>query len=207
MLYISRFVGQDHYGVVDTDDGDESIVSLSELYRLVYDVGLNILGTMPNKAKSMPESSVHVFQPLDTVTRLQTKTKVLQGVDVKTYGEMITSISWVRDDIKEPVTLRLSDFGTRCADYILDRNELSDRHVITLVLDEGISYSFCAFRRRFYRAFPNGVFGVGCVLDIRELTDQTAGQLYKSFRRASFMPICEVLDFEERRQLLGGELK
>ena len=179
MLFISRFIGPDQYGVVDTDDGVEQVVDFSELYSAVCVDGLEIMGAR-KKDSSMSEASVMIAQPKETVSRMQTKAKILLNVDIKVYKNMITSIRWKRTDDDDLVDIRLSDFGTHVADYVLARNiAFGGCYKVCLVLDNKLTYSPNAFCRRFFEHDIIGKNGIGVIFDLRELSDLNAMQVYK----------------------------
>ena len=108
MLYISRIVDQVNYGVVDTDDNKESFVDMRELKEAVLTHNLHIEGVEIHRNGF--ELIVTPWQPPETCTRLQTKLKVLKGIDVRTYRNYISAIVVDSRVCNEQAVIRLSDF-------------------------------------------------------------------------------------------------
>ena len=195
MLYISRYIGHDRFGVVDTDDDVETEARISDLYKAVKIFGLDIKGVGLLKGH-VTESTIKVYQPVETVTRLQVKTKSLQRVDVKTYGDMITSILWRPEDITEPVTIRLSDFGTSCADMLFSGNMKSGKHKVTVVLDDAVTAQTDTFRVRFTDDSYVGIGGIGVVLDLHDISDDR-------FAEPIYSVLFDVRDYSERMRTVS----
>ena len=177
MLYISRYIGPDQYGVVDTDDGVEQVISFTELYGAVCLDRLSIAGA-PIVHNTLADKNIVVCQPPDTISRVQAKAKVLLKVDVKCYKSMITSIIWNRSSDEDLVDIRLSDYGTCVADYVLARNVAFGGYKVCLIFDDKLTYCTNAFRRRYFERDLIGKNGVGAVFDLRELSDGNAAILY-----------------------------
>lgn len=166
MLFISRYVGAGMYGLVDTDDGCEEIVT-----KIVIEKAKQS-GVVIHGAEDIV--NVMVYQPESTRTMLQIKTITLSRIDVKTYKNKITSVN-ILSGIKKPVTIRLSDFGTVCADYILMANKPATRLKVLMVLDDKIGFS----KSTFWTAPSLTLRQMGIALDIHELSDDTAIVVYK----------------------------
>lgn len=175
MLYISRRIGNFSYGVVDTEDGVEEKVRHKDLVDLSQDYRIKIEGFNP------ATEEIRVYQPADTMSQLQLKTKMLRHVEVCVYRNMITSIRWKRDEVKQPVKLRLSDYAKVCADKILAENQFSGCHKLTLVFDGSLEFQADAFwlGRDMSQSFA-GVSGYGVLFDLRELKrDNMAWLVYR----------------------------
>lgn len=178
MLFISRRIGFD-YGVVDTDDDTEEVVTDDELRQLHNVFGLTISGlTM----RDYIEPRVVVYQPEETITPLQVKTRVMKHVDIKVYKDMITSIRFRASDIMgESVEIRLSDFGTRCADYVLAGNVYVGRFPkLRLIFDDKVSMCPNAFVRLPYSNALIGDHGIGVQYDLTDMSDKRAKQMYET---------------------------
>lgn len=149
MLYLSRYVYPDSFGVVDTDDGVESIVSRDDLDEICCTWLVPIEGIKIYWDSFMRYiTSIVTYQPSETMSQLQIKTKVLKGIEVHSMGDMITNVLWDKDSIITPVRIRLSDFGSSCADCILSGNRHSRLHQVTLVLDDKLSFGGKVFKLR-----------------------------------------------------------
>lgn len=178
MLYISRYVGFDSYGVVDTDDNIETVVKLDDIKTAVLRLGIPIRGVevirAVRKGMRLHLGDVLAYQDVSQCTRLQTKTSMLSCVDIVTWGNMITNIRWRANDIKEPVSIRLSDFGIVLGDRILYGNRECTRHCITLVFDDKVKVDYrsleCHGACGSHRVI--GSLGLGLKLDFREITEE-----------------------------------
>lgn len=128
MLYVSRFVsflswcdesrsvdyGEMKYGVVDTDDYQEEIVSYAVLTKAVFELGIPILGvervTYANRSTGI---EVTPYQDDRYCTRLMVKTKTVLGVDIRVFNGEITAILINESVMRDGVRVKLSDFGDK----------------------------------------------------------------------------------------------
>lgn len=183
MLFISRYIVEPQsgvpwvryaaakYGVVDTDDDSETVISLGELARCCCSYGLEIKGVQTLGLGSVSEiHSAEPYQPDDSVTVAQAKLSTLYNVRVTCWKDWITSLSFDADTIiAAPVTIKLSDFGTKLADYFLSKLSYNTRHTVTLVFDDSLSFDVNSFS--VYGGYL-GVDGIGIVYDVRGLTKE-----------------------------------
>lgn len=193
MLYISRRIGANKAGVVDTDDGVEQIISLYQLGSSMY----KKLGVRGRTFTGMYQSSVIVlpYQPDETRSPIQLKARLLTGVDIKVYNDIVTNIN-LSAVLNPPVTIRLSDFGSKCSDCLLLGNKDTGRHIITLVFDNKISVGDDAFRRDI-EIIGLGVQGVGVKFDLREAED--VSKIYSGLIRFNgWQILSSVIDHRER---------
>ena len=193
MLYISRRIGANKAGVVDTDDGVEQIISLYQFGSSMY----KKLGVRGFTFTGMYQSSVIVlpYQPDETRSPIQLKSRLLTGVDVKVYNDIVTNIN-LSTVLNPPVTIRLSDFGSKCSDCLLLGNKATGRHIITLVFDNKISVGDDAFRRDI-EIIGLGVQGVGVKFDLREVED--VSKIYSGLIRFNgWQILSSVIDHRER---------
>lgn len=181
MLYISRFFGADRYGVVDTDDGTESICDLTKIRKAVIDSGLTIQGVRPQNYNGLlwlQADYIDVYQPADTVTKEQAKYKTLLGLDTKMYKTTLTSITW--DILKSHATIRLSSLCDSCADFILTGNLHTVLDKIILILDNNVLFGPLTFKAKSFADGYTDIEKIGMKFDIRELSDKRAYVLYES---------------------------
>ena len=172
MLFVSRRVGYDKFGVVDSDDGVEEVVGYGVLLKVV-DLGIDVKGIdlFDNRFAQSALFAVKPYQLPETVTPLQTKTSMLRHVDVIVYKSSIVGIVTHPWDIQSPVSLRLSDFGTHCAEGFLRDNEKIGKHKVTLILDDNIYLDDLSLSLASNDSgFSLGVEGAGFVFDLREVT-------------------------------------
>lgn len=177
MLYISRYFGFDRYGVADTDDGREEIVDINEIHRSVALLGIEIAGVQRTNS-FFTGGVVSVYQPPKMASVLQAKTLTMSHILVKKFRSTITGIEVHSADIKEPVKIRLSDFGSKCADFLFANNPFAGRHVLTLVLDNKLEFTSRSFLLRVWDNSCIGQNGIGVVFDITELGRKKAEQVY-----------------------------
>lgn len=170
MYYISRRIGTNKYGVVDTTDGTEDIMDYLELQEAVIDLGIQVEGVetfLRNKRTGARAiQSIHVVQNSDSISSAQAKLHVLKGINVKTSGSEIVSISWEDKPYVKEAVLRLSDWGTSCANYLF--SDLGYYYYgngetwLTIILDDKCKLSNKSFKRC-------GSYGL--VMDLREVSD------------------------------------
>lgn len=212
MLFISRFVDYESYGVVDTDDGVEEVISLQDVYRASYDLGLDIQGVRKD-GKMLPLNHIRTYQNPDTLTKLQVKTKVLHGVDITVYNGMITSLLIDINVMAQPARLRLSDYGESCGDRILVGNRFQNMHRVTLVLDDHIRTRSLTFWIGHNMSHPkSGTNRYGVVIDMTEMTsDDAAWNIYRVvFNNGSFSEesiFSSIIDTDERFDMMVELIK
>lgn len=208
MLFISRHIEFDYIGVFDTDDGVEQKVTQKDIVDAVNVPGIVIQGV---KTHYNPEFSmittpeVKPYQSPDTVNPMQSKLSLLRHVDLTMWGTMVTRMVIRHKEIKEPVTIRLSDFCTSCADLILKGNmPLAHKHTVTLVLDDKVQFSGMTFLLLPYqdKLVSVGVQGVGVVFDVREMTDDAAVEkIYRAILNGDSREIASsIIDTDERKE-------
>ena len=189
MLYISRRIGVNKWCVVDTEDGTEEAVSINELEEAVCKMGIEIKGvdtTVPpgRKARGLRVYRVNVYQNVDCMRASQMKMNIINGVDIKTNGTEVTSVSWQKLNGRKPVSVRLSDYGASCADYLFsDIREYAygAESFLTLILDDKIKVRNKSFKRC-------GTFGI--LFDLRELSDDRMAEcVYKEFLAERYVSV------------------
>ena len=118
MLYISRCFDGNKFGVVDTDDYVEEVVSWMDLYSAVIETGLDIKGVQLGLNSSGKFISVALpYQDPKFCSTLQVKTRTLLGVDITVYRDEITRIVVDGTVAIKDTRIRLSDFGTRISSH------------------------------------------------------------------------------------------
>lgn len=197
-------MGDHKYGVVDSDDGVETIVPLNVLANAVRNLKLDIKGAtftdLPNIGFGEYIGSIFPQQLQETVTQLQVKTNVLYHIDIKVYKNIITSIRWRSDEITQPVRVRLSDFGKVLGDRCLSGNRPSTRHPVTLIFDDNISLETCALWRP--ASLENSE---SLILDIRDLTNYTTVmRIYRDWAAdlSGYGRAGSILDLTERKEYI-----
>lgn len=176
MLYISRYVRDISYGVVDTDDFNETIVPEDVVHDAVLKAGLTIGGVSKVGYVQFGDYSIceiFPYQPPETFSQLQIKTNLIKHTSVLVWKNIITSVRWRANEIKEPVSIRLSDFGRVLGDRFLCGNSQTDSHKITIILDDKLEFE----RNSFWRPMALDE-SAGIKFDIRELTRESAAELF-----------------------------
>lgn len=205
MLYVSRYVGQTKYGVVDTDDGVETVVSFQDLADYVLVDGLDIKGVnidyIVRRNKQVPfVRSITVYQEGSFLTARQAKTKTLKGIDVIVNNGRIAQITVGNGGLKQETRLKLSDYGTSCGEYILKNlNYLRDNRLI-IELDDGIAVGPKTFKYYVNR---------GVVLDMTAVknskTVEYIAHELSSSERWLENPIAPVIDTPQRMDFYIAE--
>lgn len=206
MLFISRRIGRGLFGVVDTDDGVEEVWSWVDIVDFVRKDKLNIEGVISTYV-GLDEKVSYVEPYQDPLTRTpaQLKLELLSNVTLKTYGEMITSI--VVNDVsnRRSITIKLSDYGSACADCMLFGNrKLMDDVPTMLILDDSVSISKHTFDLRNRSISAVGIHSdVGVRLDLTAVTNEDTVMIAydKVGRRGSMLYI---RDHDERKRVMIG---
>lgn len=156
MLYISRCLSADSWGVVDTDDYTETRCTMSDLVEACVHHGLDIKGVVLDSASVVDKSGevfvtkfvkkIDVYQNPSFLKTSQVKSEFLKGISIKTSGTEIVSITAANMKENTFETIRLSDYGTRCANYILKGLVLPRDSRLVIVIDDKIKlsrFTFC----------------------------------------------------------------
>lgn len=178
MLYVSRFIGYNCVGVVDTDDDFEETVTMYELNQAVVKTGLDIVGVNPSESiggnKLVTDEGVTPYQPPETYTRLQVKAKTLLDTEIVVHKGIISRIFFGPDSWNREITLRLSDYGRECGDFMLCGNIHSGRPKV-LQLDDQITFTDRTFALKY---FSKAFVDMGIVVDLSDMSDQYAARAY-----------------------------
>lgn len=218
MLYVSRYIGQHEYGIVDTDDEVEEIVNFDFIRERCIRHNIAIQGVDPYYFQKSA-GKVFLYQPPEAVSQAQLKLKMLCRINLKVYKSIITSIDWKISDIVAPVSLRLSDFGTSCADFVLDSvgkiladlilnaKKYSARNRVTIILDDKLTYSPRSF---WIFGYDSSVINrINVIFDLHELSDDNARIVYKMlFPDLEAIDCTNIVDDKARmkamRRMLSG---
>lgn len=215
MLYISRFVnlaGIRKVGVVDTDDGVETILTPGEVAQKASSFNLQIHGL---EIRDGMYYAVKPFQLQSAVIPVMTKLLALQGINVVVYdspkGREIAYIESTKD-FTSPVTIRLSDFGDRCGDWCISgftkvpKWRSNDVYPLTIILDSSLStirqYSFRSWSPGSIKYIPSLV-----AIDVSDLCDEFASFVYEAFYTVTHSSIKhQIIDNPERMKHLCAKL-
>lgn len=190
MLYISRRLNSgETYGVVDTDDGVETLIRRSELYQVLGDLGIEVAGVVRSPlspCKAFPNTKyiiekVFPFQLPEAVVPIQTKYKMLFHTDVVIYNDEIQAIRWMSSKLTTPVVIRLSSFASSVGEMILWGNLRNETHKATLIFDDNLNISPHSFSPVGHNSSEVvGKRGYVVVLDLREVSnDELADEVYR----------------------------
>lgn len=138
MLYISRILGHQLYGIMDTDDDVEEPHPWSSLNEAVLNYKLDIKGVETMELEyAQIITGVQPYQDLRYANRNCVKAKTLLGVDVVVFQDQVV---YVYDSRGEGAVIRLSDYGSSVADYLeVDyKDSLTHKDKVTLVVDDKI---------------------------------------------------------------------
>lgn len=140
MLYISRVIGYNQYGVFDTDDNAESVATMADLVEALQS-GVHITGCSEGYGYNhITGGNLTIrpipFQPVETQSLFQRKMRVLHNIEICVFGEEITRVTWFGEKITEPVSIRLSDFGTILGKFAISHNSYCGNPCVVLVFDD-----------------------------------------------------------------------
>lgn len=207
MLYISRYVRRDSFGVVDTSDGVEEVVTYDELHHICTDLGIDVCGVeLVEVDNLMHLGCVEPYQMNEYVRPNQTKLRMIHKIEVRTYKSIVTNIVWNNNDIVVPVRIKLSDLGRVCGDCVFSGNYHSGVHKVTLVLDDSVEILDSAFKVRMTDDSFMSVNGVGVMIDVRGIkSEDKALKAYRSFFNGDVATLVRsVIDNLERKDRIVG---
>lgn len=179
MLYISRPIASIQYGVVDTDDGTESVVTFAEITEIVTGLLIHIEGAVTGFSAhgGLAIRRIECYQDEQYVTREVLKAKMLLGVEVRLFRNEITYISVCKTGFRDNTRLRLSDYASRISGRVgvhYASAAMGLKNTLVLVLDDNIEV--------LTEAFDPIVRGVK--YDIREYTNEKViSSMYKALGR------------------------
>lgn len=177
MLIVSRVINGTTVGILDTDDGVETLVSRGELDDIVFKHGLHIAGVGVGVemsffgAQSDYIADIEVQQDMSQVTSFQAKMKTMVGVDIRVFNDEITAIFLDEDVIRSNTVIRLSDFGHKMnwGLQVRWRKEYHDKFV-TLKYDDKLELDGKPIINRFHT-----------ITDLTDLSDADA--IYREYLR------------------------
>lgn len=173
MLYLSRIIKgkTEKYGIVDTDDGVETIVTRAKLRKIVVEDGIVIDGVRIINGNT----DIFTFCPSRDNTKVsskQVRLEFLTGVRINTFAGEITSIRVDGKVMRDGQRIRLSEYANRM-DWNVKVIFLNmDMQRLTLVFDDKIETGgSCVLPR-----------GDHLVFDMTEKTNnEEVSQFYKAF--------------------------
>lgn len=211
MLYISRCVYKTSYGVCDTDDGVEEIMDVDSLGSHLWNLDIDIAGTVFSSLPEMDRfvEGFEVYQPPETLSPLQIKTKMLCGVDVLTWRGVVTNIRYTHERVAKPIRLRLSDFGRGCADCILHSAKNIGFHKLTLVLDDRLRLTEHTFDFMCEDDVHEGIGGIGVAIDLSEVKNFKLAELaYRSFIHDAWHNLSDsIIDSVGRKEMIMSRIR
>lgn len=202
MLYVSRILDKGKYGITDTTDGIETVVSFADIQKCVR-LGLEIKGVEALVDRDFGVYTIlGIYVCLDTVDSEAQRTKsiILKGIDVQTINGGIRSVMWTKPSLKSDTTIRLSDFGRYCEGAILSSIP-RDGNVVTVILDDKIRINKSNFQKVFYKTRVK--------FDLRDVTKfQTAACIYSEYIHncSSSLPdmLDRIIDNQHRHNVWSG---
>lgn len=199
MLYLSRIFDNElastvRYGIVDTDDDSEQLISWPALRDNVVGRGLEIAGVSTSDSISgLYIHDTHPYQDARYCTAAQAKAKTLLGVELVLWRGIITCITADANVTPTGATLCLSDYCTKvnASAYIGWLPSTNKSKFMRLILDDKITELSISSQH---------VFGV--VWDISELNNPAVLNVLRD--KLSFLASQEswekyVIDRQKRR--------
>lgn len=142
MLYISRkMFGEDNmqYGIVDTDDDSETVVTGMELRDIISKHDIKIEGVVTRMFGSYRNiESISVYQDDRYNSALQVKGRTMVGVDVRTFKDEITLVSFDKDRMRDQTSIILSRYGKRLNWQNINPPENAGTKTLIVCLDDNI---------------------------------------------------------------------
>lgn len=201
MLYVSRRIYPEKYGVYDTEDNVEEVVDGYTFDKYCIDLGVDIKGVDIVNSYVDIVQRIAPYQPVETLSQKQIKLKMLTGVNIKVWRGSITSIWWDDTPVSEPVRIRLSDFAGKIADCVFLRETNIGFHKVTLVLDDNIDVRLRSFDVMETDDIFEGKDGIGVAIDVRDVKDyQRLKLIYRSFVHDAYQDLSSSIIDDERRK-------
>lgn len=199
--YASRSIDRDRFGVVDTETGVEEIMTHEDaLVTLPY--GEEVIKGVVHYGMGGNYCGVVPYQPNETLSRKQLKTKIMKQVEVRLYNGQITCVSWNPGELKHDVEIRLSDFGKSCAAFIMHAKLADINHIVTFVLDNKCKYGRFTFCEPSRGRYPHSCLNMTLKVDIRECSTFRALILHKRMSYVCNEVLIErLIDHEWRNKL------
>lgn len=149
MLYLSRILNPENpkyrkYGIVDSDDGIETLITRDELKEIVLVNNLEIRGvSVITTIDGVKDIRVRLpQQEPSTLVGSQVRMKVLTGVNITVFNGEITAIQIDNKFLQDRQRIRLSKFGNkmsiRVKTYFKGFPPYSDTKAVVFVLDDKI---------------------------------------------------------------------
>lgn len=187
MLYISRIVAVPQsiiservgfkYGVVDTDDDSEQLVDDAYIVAATRNHKLHINGVERGYGGDFKRYSIIPYQLDSDITPNQLKLRLMTGVALTIWRNQLTKVSWGSLIGPRPIHIRLSDYVTSCADFVVNGLTIMSP-VIEFVLDDKLSFGRYSFVGQNVQVCGNR----GICFDIREITRlESAYRVYDMF--------------------------
>lgn len=171
MLYISRIYPADNsaslYGVVDTDDDVETLVTYSELNEATGLMNLHIEGVELDEYVS----EIIPYQDKRYYSNKQLRAKMLLGVDIRTYKDEVSAILLDNRILKDNTKIVLSEFGKRISGVaeIGFTSMRGPHNKLIIVLDDKIEIYGDALR----------IFISGVYWDVSQMPDNFVRMMYE----------------------------
>jgi hypothetical protein len=195
MLYISRYINDKGYGIVDTDDNTEEFISYQDIKYYVEKLKIDIKGVeVPRRGAE--KGKVSVITPYSYVAdRATTKLKILQNVELTRYADSICKVC-VLDSNDRVGSFVLSKYGSRVEDFafILNSNAKSP---VRVILDDNVEFSDRALQSL------NGL-SINYIFDLSNVTNTHTSELIYRFLLPRYMH----MDFDiEKYGIIDSNLK
>lgn len=168
MLYVSRRVGKDKFGIVDTDDGVEEVCSMQDIVAIASQVpDIDIKGITIRRVVYRGQSSIHIdrveiYQNPSFSSTAQVKMRILRGIDIRTSNGAIVAISAPGHSSDTPIIVCLNDFGDKCGENILFGMSRNTDRPLVLVIKDGMQLR---------RNSLSGCLSFNVKIDITAVTD------------------------------------
>lgn len=133
MLYISRRISANLFGVIDTDDNTEELCTRDELYNYYVKLGIDIKGVTFLKSSRSTYVTVDVYNANSSNTTA--KLKFMYGINLQVDANGCL-VKLDAEDNWRSCTVRLSDYVTSLESYSVTNIGNGKDTVLTLVFDD-----------------------------------------------------------------------
>lgn len=179
MLYVSRYIGRNKLGVVDTDDGVEDEFPVNVISDIEMQYGFSIAGSENRNLSYAP------YQLPSETHPLQAKLLMAYGIGTVIYKGKLSAFFWSQKADNGVVNIRVSDLVTGFHDFVFRDNLYGSDTQVRFIFDDKVEpvgpFSLIPL---IGRQVVDNVNSIPVSFDLREVTNlELVSSVYDSLRK------------------------
>ena len=179
MLYVSRYIGRNRLGVVDTDDGVEDEFPVNVISDIEMQYGFSIAGSENRNLSYAP------YQLPSETHPLQAKLLMVYGIGTVIYKGKLSAFFWSQKADNGVVNIRVSDLVTGFHDFVFRDNLYGSDTQVRFIFDDKVEpvgpFSLIPL---IGRQVVDNVNSIPVSFDLREVTNlELVSSVYDSLRK------------------------